>query len=180
MLSALFRSMILHGFVPDDFGCGLIVPSLIDKTCNVSSLNNYRGITLIQTISKVFELTLLEICEQYLITDDLQFGFKKGLGCADAIFSLRATNEYFRERDSSVYVATLDISKAFDSINHYKLYSTLIKSGLPRWVIAVLINWYSKLHVAVRWKSTDFIAVCSCQLYQTRLIAFACFIHSLY
>ena len=68
---------MLHGFVPDDFGCGLTVPLLKDKTGDVSSLNNYRGITLIPTISKVFYLTLLEICEQYLITDDLQFGFKK-------------------------------------------------------------------------------------------------------
>ena len=70
-MCALFRSMILHGFVPDDFGCGCMVPLLKDKTGDVSSLNNYRGITLIPTISKVFELTLLEICEQYLITDDL-------------------------------------------------------------------------------------------------------------
>ena len=91
-----------------------MVPLLKDKTGDVSSLDNYRGITLIPTISKVFELALLEICEQYLIRDDSQFGFKKGLGCADAIFTLRATIEYFRERGSSVYVATLDISKAFD------------------------------------------------------------------
>ena len=117
--------------MPNNFGCGLMVPLLKDKTGDVSSLNNYRGITLIPTISKVFELTLLEICKQYLITDDLQFGFKKGLGCADAIFTLRATIEHFRERGSSVYVATLDISKAFDSVNHYKLYSTLINRVYP-------------------------------------------------
>ena len=35
-----------------------MVPLLKDKTGDVSSLNNYRGITLIPTISKVFELTL--------------------------------------------------------------------------------------------------------------------------
>ena len=109
----------------------------------------------------MFELTLLKICEQYLITDDLQFGFKKDLGCADAIFTLRATIEYFKERVSSVYVATLDISRAFDTVNHYKLYSTLIRSGLPRWVIAILINLYSKLHVAVRWKIGNMRFHCS-------------------
>ena len=76
-MCALFRSMILHGFVQDDFGCGLMVPFVKDKTGNVSSLNNYRGITLIPTICKVFENTLLEICEQYLITDDLQFALRK-------------------------------------------------------------------------------------------------------
>ena len=44
------------------------------------------------------------------------------------------------------------ISKAFDTVNHFKLYSTLIKSGVPVWIIDVIINWYSKLSIAVRWK----------------------------
>ena len=79
--------------ITDDFRRGLMVPLLKDKTGDVGSVNNYRGITLIPTISKVFQLALLEIRKQYLITDDLQFGFKKGLGCADAIFTLRATIE---------------------------------------------------------------------------------------
>ena len=52
-MCAPFRSMILHGFVPDDVGCGLMISLLKDKTGDVNSLNNYRGITLIPTIYKV-------------------------------------------------------------------------------------------------------------------------------
>ena len=145
--------MILHGFVPDAFGFGIIVPLMKDKTGDANSLNNQRGITLIPVISKLFEILLLEYFETVLLTDDLQFGFKKGLGCSNAIFTLSETIEYFRNRGSTVYAATLDISKAFDCVNHYKLFTSLIKAGLPKWVIAILINWYSKLHVSVRWKT---------------------------
>ena len=74
--------------MPDAFGFGIIVPKMKDKTGDSNSLNNYRGITLISVISKLFEILLLEYSENVLLTDDLQFGFKKGLGCSDAIFTL--------------------------------------------------------------------------------------------
>ena len=51
--------MILHGFVPDAFGFGIIVPIMKDKTGDANSLNNYGGITLIPVISKLFEILLI-------------------------------------------------------------------------------------------------------------------------
>ena len=92
----LFRSMILHGFVPDKFGVGLIVPLVKDKAGDINNVSNYRGITLIAVISKLFESVLLEICNEFLQSDHLQFGFKKGLGCSNAIVSLRTAIEYLR------------------------------------------------------------------------------------
>ena len=80
----------------------------------------------------------------------MQFGFKKGVGCSEAIFTLGATIDYFKDRGSSVFVAALDISKAFDTISHYKLYCSLCNSGIPTWIITLLINWYSKLSVFVK------------------------------
>ena len=85
----LFLSMAKHCYVPDDFGGGTVIPLIKDKLGNANDLNNYRGITLIPVISKLFELVLAEICKLYLRTDDLQFGFKTGLGCASAIFLLQ-------------------------------------------------------------------------------------------
>ena len=80
--------MILHGFVPNNFGLGLVIPLIKDKTGNPNRLSNYRGITLIAVISMVFEAVLLNVCDSHLMADDLQFGFKKGLDCDKAIFSL--------------------------------------------------------------------------------------------
>ena len=101
-------------------------------------------------ISKLFEKVLLDVCDSYLMSDDLQFGFKKGLGCNNAIFSLHTAIEYFRQRGSTVYASVLDISQAFNNVNHYKLYISLHKAGIPIWIIALLANWYSKLVVSVR------------------------------
>ena len=89
----------------------------------------YRDITLIPVISKL-ELVLLEVCEQFLSCDELQFGFKKEVGCSVTIFALRGTIDYFKDRGSSISVAALDISKEFDTVNHFKLYASLINSGI--------------------------------------------------
>jgi len=74
-LCHLFRIMVIHGLVPDNFGNGIIVPLLKDKKGNVNSLDNYRTIALIPVISKLFELVILELCSEQLLTDELQFGF---------------------------------------------------------------------------------------------------------
>jgi len=60
--------------------------------------------------------------------------------CADAIFTLKSTISYFADGGSSVFVTSLDISKAFDSVNHFKLYSSLLRVGIPVMVIDVLCD----------------------------------------
>ncbi|MFI5407479.1 MAG: hypothetical protein ACHQ1D_13325, partial [Nitrososphaerales archaeon] len=135
LLCRLFRDMLVHGYVPDDFGKGVIIPILKEKLGDSNDVSNYRGITLIPVISKLFELVLLDICMPFLGSDDLQFGFKKGLGCSNAIFLFQETIEYFLSRGSSIFVAALDFQKAFDRTNFFKLFTSLIKSGLPRSVI---------------------------------------------
>ena len=93
----------------------------------------------------------MKLCSPYLNTDELQFGFKKGLGCANAIFVLSETVEYFLTRGSSVFAAALDIKKAFDRVSHHKMFTSLIRAGLPKIVLLLLADWYTKLVIAVRW-----------------------------
>ena len=53
--------IFLHGFVPDDFGIGIIIPLVKDKAGDLNSLDNYRGITLTPIISKVLESVILKM-----------------------------------------------------------------------------------------------------------------------
>jgi len=139
--------------VPDEFGSGIIVPLIKDKSGNLNDTRNYRPITLTPVISKVFENEILSICQHCFMTDELQFGFKQNMGCSDAIFAVKSTVNYFVERGSRVYVATLDVKKAFDSANRFKMLSTPLDAGIPLPVVDVMCNWYSKLFAAVRWNS---------------------------
>jgi len=93
-------------YVPAAFGVGTIVPLVKDKSKNLNDIDNYRPITLIPAISKIFEHVLLSLYEEQLVSDDLQFGFKHGLGCNEAIFALRrpTTVSHFTAAGSSVYL----------------------------------------------------------------------------
>jgi len=66
------------------------------------------------------------------------------------VFLCRSTIDHFTHRGSNVYVATLDIKKAFDRVNHYKLFVSLLGAGvrlsfifcvlLPTWRINVFTD----------------------------------------
>jgi len=51
----LFRSRIAHGIVPDDFGLGIIISLVKDKSGDFNNIDNYWGNTLTPIISKLLE-----------------------------------------------------------------------------------------------------------------------------
>ena len=67
----------------------------------------------------MFEHVIAEQLEVYLWTNDNQFGFKSGHSTDLCIYALTEFIEYFKSRSTSVYVAFLDASKAFDKISHW-------------------------------------------------------------
>ena len=105
-------------------------------------------------VSKLFEAVLINVYGTALNSDPLQFGFKANSGCNDAIFSLTSVVKYFNDRKSSVYVASLDISKAFDRVSHYKMYKSLLTAGVPLIIVDVLCEWYGKMFSCVRWNNS--------------------------
>jgi len=105
-------------------------------------------------MSKIFEYCVLHKFEAVFESDSLQFGFKKILGCSHALFELSQVTDYFVNHGSSVYIASLDASKAFDRVNHTKLFNKMLERGLPGRIIRVLIDWYGKLFCMVKWNGS--------------------------
>jgi len=56
---------------------------------------------------------------------------------------------YFKERGSSVFLASLDITKTLDHVHHYKVFKSLLSIGVPLIIIDVLCDWYSKMFCVV-------------------------------
>ena len=124
-----------------------------DSNSKILTSDDFRGITISPIISKVFENCLLIIMNEYLETSDSQFGFKKELGCTQAIYTVRSTVDYFTINNSTVNLCTIDICKCFDKLNNHALFLKLMCRNVPRNVILILKCWFTKVFVTVKWKS---------------------------
>ena len=80
----------------------------------------------------------------FLDTCPNQFGFKKGHSTDMCIYVLKEFIEFYRSRNTSVFVTFLDASKAYDKIDHWQLFNKLLNIHVPVFIICISIFWYSR------------------------------------
>ena len=129
----------------------VIIPLVKNKFGDLTDKNNYRPIALSSIASKVFEHIIILRLEEYLWTNDNQFGFKSGHSTDLCIYVLSEFIEYFKSRSTSVYVAFLDASKAFDKISQWTLFRKLIDRKVPIYLVKIFCCWYQHQIMSVRW-----------------------------
>ena len=128
-----------------------IVPIIKNKIGDTSDKNNYhRPIALVTAASKIFELCLSVILKNYLFTQDQQFGFKSKHSTDFCIFTVKSVSKYYTQQHSPSYTCFLDASKAFDKINHFKLFRKLPDRKTPIVIMRILLFWYSKQTVCIK------------------------------
>jgi len=127
IISRLFELILAYRVVPDGFGFGVShpIPKSANKT-NLATVDDFGTIIICPIISKIFESCIFSRIEPLLKSSSRQFGFNKGTGCGHATHTLKQTINYFTSRNSNVCVGVLDLSKAFDGLNHVIFYIELI------------------------------------------------------
>ena len=113
--------MIEFGVVPHNFGVSVITPVVKNTSSLLHDVNNYRLLAIISGISKAFESLINLHFGQLFTYHKNQFGFSVGGGCNKATFAFNNTVKYFRDRHSNVFLSALDVTKAFDSVNHFSV-----------------------------------------------------------
>ena len=154
VLAKLFNYFIRQGYVPDQFGESYTVPlRKVNNTAKHVTVDDFRGISISSVLSKVFEHCVISRYGKFLETNDNQFGFKKSVGCSTAIYTVRSVVDKFINNGSTVNLCAIDISKAFDRMNHHGLFIKLMQRSLPSNLLAVFENWFDKCFTCVRWGS---------------------------
>ena len=110
---------------PNDWRKALIIP--IYKKGSRLECSNYRGISLLSVIGKMYARVLNDRIK--LMTEgkgmDEQGGFRAGRSCSDQIFAVRQVVEKTIEKDRVLYMAFVDLEKAYDNVNRTKLWKVL-------------------------------------------------------
>ena len=90
--------------------------------------------------------------QQYLNRElpDVQAGFRKGRGTRDQIANICWTIEKAREFQENIYSCFIDYAKAFDCVDHNKLWKILKEMGIPDHLTCFLRNLYADQEATVR------------------------------
>ena len=105
----------------------------IPKKGNAKECSNYCTIALISHASKVI-LKILQVRRQQYVNrelPDVQAGFRKGRGTRNQIANVCWMIKKARESQKNIYFCFIDYAKAFDCVNHNKLWKILKEMGIP-------------------------------------------------
>ena len=145
-LKYLINKSIAQGIFPDELKLAQVVP--IFKAGDEQLVQNYRPISVLPFISKIYEKIVANYLIDFLDSNNLlykyQFGFRKSHSTSHAIITL--VDKVSRALDTGKFVVGLylDIKKAFDAVPHSilleKLYALGIRGNIYNWFKSYLEN----------------------------------------
>ena len=121
----------LYIWLPQDWKRSVFIP--IPKKGNAKEYSNHHTMALISHANKVMLKILQARLQLYVNCElsDVQAGFRKGRGTRDQIANIRWIIEKAREFQKNIYFCFIDYAKAFDSVDHNKLWKILKEMGIP-------------------------------------------------
>lgn len=146
----LFNRCVATNRIPTEWNKSWLIP--VHKKGSKTDPNNYRGISLMNNMAKLFTGVILDIVNQHYTSRQEQFGFRRGRSTTDAIFIMRQIIEKAVEYNRHVYVCYIDFVKAFDNIRITDVVNILIKRGLPRVITNIIKTLNTDLCTQIKTK----------------------------
>ena len=153
ILAYLFNMSVNTGIFPTELKLAVVIP--LFKKGDRSNKQNYRPISLLSSISKVFEKCIKKRMLEFLLKNSFfsskQFGFREGISTEDALLDFYTF--IHKGLDDKLYCASffVDITKAFDMVNHeillYKLYRIGFRGNMYKWLKTYLYNRTQRVKV---------------------------------
>ena len=120
--------------------------------CSTKECANLRTVAFIPHASKVMLKILYAIFQPYVNQElpYVQAGFRKGRRTRDQIATICCIIEKGREFQKNIYHCFIDYTKAFDCLEHSKLWKAVKEMGIPDHLRCLLRNLYSRQEATVR------------------------------
>ena len=187
ILCILYNACVANEYIPICFRKGLQVPLYKGKNACSLDPNSYRGITLLSSFNKPFEILLWTRIEPWWdsnqIISQCQGACRKKHSCVHSAFVLQEAVAASREANDKCFVAYFDVAKAFDSIWINGLFKQLYDLGITGKLWRVLRKGYIgfESRVRIHTKTSDWYAM-DCGIHQCGFLSslkYIAFINSL-
>ena len=146
-----------EGTVPQDMRDANII-TLYKSKGERSDCNSYRGISLLSIVGKAFARVVLNRLQTLAerVYPEAQCGFRAGRSAIDMIFSLRQLQEKCREQRQPLYIAFIDLTKAFDLVSRQGLFTLLQRIGCPPpRFLRIIMSFHEDTHGTVRFDGSS-------------------------
>ncbi|KAK6168866.1 hypothetical protein SNE40_020036 [Patella caerulea] len=169
-LCLLFNKILISSKFPDSWSRAVIYP--IYKKGDVTNPCNYRGISLLNVMGKIFTKV---INNRLIIWGDIenkfkeqQAGYRQGYATVDNCFSLYAVvQKYLTKTKGRSYCIFVDFSSAFDLVHHPSLLYTLIKNKVSSKIVKLLKSMYENMKSCVL--ANNGLSISDAQLAQNKV-----------
>jgi Reverse transcriptase (RNA-dependent DNA polymerase). len=148
-LTKLFNKIMMSNRMPDEWRKSILVPIYKNKG-DIQSCSNYRGIKLMSHTMKLWERVIEHRLRMETTVSENQFGFMPGRSTMEAIYLLRTLMEKYRAKKKDIYMAFIDLEKAYDRVPRDVIWWVLNKKGVTTRYIDVIRDMYEGAVTMVR------------------------------
>jgi hypothetical protein len=141
--------VLREGRIPEDW-CKSWMVNVYKGKGDALECGSYRGIKLLEHVMKILERVIEAKVRRVCKIDDMQFGFMAGKGTTDAIFIVRQLQEKFLAKRKELWMAFVDLEKAFDRVPREVVWWALRTLGVDEWLVAVIKAMYVDATTMVR------------------------------
>ena len=136
-MTELCNAVVRDGKIPEDWSRSWLVNVYKGKG-DALECGSYRGIKLVEHAMKILERVIERRVRNVVEIDSMQFGFMAGKSTTDAIFIVRQLQEKYLARNKELWMAFVDLEKAFDRVPREVVWWALRCLSVDEWIVSVI------------------------------------------
>ena len=139
-ITVLLNKLFLSSIYPQSWAIAKLFTIFKKGDKNLPS--NYRGITIINCLAKLFDMILCKRLQLWFQPYREQAGSQRGRGCLEHITTLRLITDFAAKRKIKLYIVFVDFAQAYDKVSRVVLFSILKRLGCGATMLLALIAMY--------------------------------------
>ena len=151
----LLNAFFIHCYLPGEVLKGTLNPYVKDVKGNITDASNYRPVMQSSCILKIFEKHILDVLSEKVFFNHRQYGFRRCVSTTDTCFILKEIMFSYSQCKKSGVATFIDLSKAFDKVNHFVLGEKLLEKDVPIDIVFILMHYLRNQQAKVNWKSAS-------------------------
>lgn len=154
IITHLFNDILQTEYIPTQWTTSTII--LLHKKGRKDDIGNYRPISLMSNMYKIFSKILLDRLTKILDENQPkeQAGFRRDFSTIDHIHTIKQIIQKCNEYNITFYLTFVDYNKAFDSLKHVKIWEALRAQGVDAKYIRLITNIYKNMKAKIQTERT--------------------------